>query len=231
MSFQHPMTKLVNREGRKALVMHKSPLHRLFIMSKVQITDILPNPATTELPTQLKKLHTRIEEQGEEVKRQERDWEASVKIYMDGWMKDGVVGVAAVLVREGREDRVLNVHLGLDKEHEVYEVEVLGLQLGLQLLTQEHWVDNAVFFTDSQAAIRTLASGRAEHIAYAFADLNSLSTSVLTKHWGIRINTRWIPGHEGVEGNEKADEVARQAVEEGGSPKEDLRSTCRTESQ
>jgi ribonuclease HI len=218
---EHPMRKLANREGKKAPVMHKSPLHQLFIMSKVQITDILPNPVTTELPTQLKKLHARIEEQREEAKSQERDWEASIKIYMDGSMKDGAVGAAAVLVREGREDRVLKVHLGPDKEHEVYEAEVLG-QLGLQLLAWQHQVDNVVIFTDSQAAIRTLASGRAEHIAYAFADLNSLLTRVLTKHWGIRIDTRWIPGHEGVEGNKKADEVARQAVEEGGSPKKDL---------
>jgi ribonuclease HI len=219
---KHPMRKLVDKEGKKAPVMHRSPLHKLFIMSKVHVTDLALNPATAELPVQLKKMHIGIEDSRDEAKKQEKEWVACIKIYTDGSMKDGVVGAAAVLTREGREDQVLKVHLGPDSEHEVYEAEVLGLQLGLHLLERERWVDDAVIFTDSQAALKTLASGRAEHIAYAYADLNTLLTRVLKKHRGIRIDTQWIPGHEGVEGNEKADEAVRKAVEEGGSPGENL---------
>jgi ribonuclease HI len=207
--------------------MHKSPLHRLFILSKIQVTDFVPKPETAQIPTQLKKLHVGIEERRDEARQQEKDWVACVKIYMDGSMKDGAVGAGAVLVRQGHEDRVLKVHLGPDNEHEVYEAEVLGLQLGLHLLEQERWVDNAVIFTDSQTALKTLNLGKVEHIAYMFADMNSSLTRVLRKHPGIRIDTRWIPGHEGVEGNEKADEVARQVVETGSSPSTDIPSHMR----
>jgi len=40
---------------------------------------------------------------------------------------------------------------------------------------------------------------------------------VRKQHPGIKILIRWTPGHEGIEGNEKADEEAKKAITEGSS--------------
>src|ERR1700720_2935178 len=38
----------------------------------------------------------------------------------------------------------------------------------------------------------------------------------------MRLTLRWVPGHEGVKGNKEADELAKEAVEEGSSDRKDL---------
>jgi hypothetical protein len=42
------------------------------------------------------------------------------------------------------------------------------------------------------------------------------------KHKEMRMTIRWVPGHEGVPGNEEADRAAKQAIEEGSSPNKEL---------
>jgi hypothetical protein len=42
------------------------------------------------------------------------------------------------------------------------------------------------------------------------------------KHKEMRMTIRWVPGHEGVPGNEEADRTAKQAIEEGSSPEKEL---------
>ncbi|KAF8750374.1 Reverse transcriptase (RNA-dependent DNA polymerase) [Rhizoctonia solani] len=61
----------------------------------------------------------------------------TVKIFSDGSMVGGNVGAAAVLIREGKEEVVARKYVGSDREHEVYEAEVVGLILGLELLARE----------------------------------------------------------------------------------------------
>jgi ribonuclease HI len=146
----------------------------------------------------------------------------NVKIFTDGSMKDGKVGTAAVLIREGCEERTLKVCLGLDKEHEVYEVEVIALQLGLQLLLEEPFAQSAAFCIDNQAVLRTIESGKAKLIPYALINLNTLLNKVLKEHRWIQLDTQWIPGHEGVDGSEKVDAAAREAGENGCSGEDDL---------
>ena len=46
-----------------------------------------------------------------------------------------------------------------------------------------------------------------------FADLNLLLGRVLRVHPGLHIDTRWVPGHENIKGNEKADQAAKEAGE------------------
>ena len=42
------------------------------------------------------------------------------------------------------------------------------------------------------------------------------------KHSGLRIKIRWSPGHEGLEGNEKADEQTKKAITDGSSNMEKI---------
>ena len=54
------------------------------------------------------------------------------------------------------------------------------------------------------------------------------------KEWNLKrwckVKFVWTPGHEGIEGNERADEIAKQATEEGSSPRRKLPTFLRRKS-
>ncbi|QRV80136.1 Reverse transcriptase from transposon X-element protein [Ceratobasidium sp. AG-Ba] len=219
----HPLRQLVDREGKHLPAEHRSPLQILFATTEVKVAEYAPKARNNDLRKNLTKLQVTIAKTREEAIEFERTTTADVKIFTDGSMKDGGVGAAAALVRHGAEDRTLKVYLGSDEEHEVYEAEIVGLQLGLRLLETERWpMEDAVVFMDNQAVLRTLMAGKTKQLSNMFADLSSILHRVTNKHGEIRIEARWIPGHEGVEGNERADEEARMAGQGGRSASEAL---------
>jgi ribonuclease HI len=156
------------------------------------------------------------------VKAEERELVADAQVYMDGSIKDGWVGVAVVLVRNGELDKVLKVQLGRDTKHKVYEAELVGLQLALHLIQDTGWIDSVAIFTDNQAVLKALQAGRTERLQNLFADLDLLLGKVLRVHRGLQIDTRWIPGHKNVEGNKKADQAVKEAGDGSVSPQDRL---------
>jgi len=74
--------------------------------------------------------------------------------------------------------------------------------------------DRITIFTDAQAAIRRMATDEPgpgqKHALEARRHIAALQRAAP----GIIIEIRWCPAHEGVEGNEKADEWAKLAAEE-----------------
>ncbi|KAF8761651.1 hypothetical protein RHS01_01199 [Rhizoctonia solani] len=96
----------------------------------------------------------------------------TVKIFSDGSMVGGNVGAAAVLIREGKEEVVARKYVGSDREHEVYEAEVVGLILGLELLARERGAGEAIFFIDNQAVLLTLKAGHTDKLGYLYAHMD-----------------------------------------------------------
>ncbi|QRV77059.1 Reverse transcriptase from transposon X-element protein [Ceratobasidium sp. AG-Ba] len=219
----HPLRQLVDKEGKHLPAEHRSPLHILLSTTEVNIADYEPRARSDDLQKNLAKLQVTIAESRTEAIEFKKTTSTDIKIFTDGSMKDGGVGAAAVLIREGAEDRTLKVYLGSDEEHEVYEAEIIGLQLGLRLLETERWpMEDATIFMDNQAVLRTLTVGKTKQLSNMFADLSSILHRVFRKHGNIQIEARWIPGHEGVDGNEKADEAAREAGQGSRSPRDTL---------
>jgi ribonuclease HI len=76
-----------------------------------------------------------------------------VKVYSDGSAQEGKVGVAAILIRPGKEMRKLHYHLGTADQHTVFEAELVGLLLGLHLIKTEKTRTSYTLGADNQAAL------------------------------------------------------------------------------
>ncbi|KAJ1300203.1 hypothetical protein OPQ81_011951 [Rhizoctonia solani] len=97
---------------------------------------------------------------------------AMVKIFTDVSMVGGHVGAAAVLQREGREPVKSREYVGTDREHEVYQAEVIGLLMGLELLSREKEVTEAAIFIDNQAVVKTTQAGTTKNLGYLYVQID-----------------------------------------------------------
>ncbi|KAF8576305.1 hypothetical protein K439DRAFT_1295061, partial [Ramaria rubella] len=88
-------------------------------------------------------------------------------------------------------------------EHMVYEAELVGLSMGLEIILREEGVKTAAVYMDNQAAIKTMQAasdvGPGQHLKRV---VERAHRDILEKHRGINISTIWVPGHEGIAENE-----------------------------
>ena len=68
----------------------------------------------------------------------------------------GAIGGAAILQWKGHPQSILQLHLGTDKQHTVFEGELIGILLALHLLSSLRLNADAIIYTDNQAAFRAL---------------------------------------------------------------------------
>jgi len=66
--------------------------------------------------------------------------------------------------------------------------------------------------TDNQATILALNNRKQQPGSYLHNEANKMMGKIKRKWPTVDITLRWIPGHEGLEGNEKADEEAKEAT-------------------
>ncbi|KAF8880970.1 hypothetical protein BD779DRAFT_1675634 [Infundibulicybe gibba] len=152
-----------------------------------------------------------------------------IRIYSDGSGIDGKIGAAAVLYRDGIPKHTLRYQLGSDHHHTVYEGEGVGIILGLELLRKEAKgsVTRVRMGVDNQAAITSTASIKPKPAHYLWDMLDKRLNLVMNRHPNAKLAICWMPGHEGIDGNEWADEVAKEASQLGSSPSKDLPATLR----
>ncbi|KAH7918414.1 hypothetical protein BV22DRAFT_1024629, partial [Leucogyrophana mollusca] len=116
-------------------------------------------------------------------------------------------------MREGKEDRTLKYYLGSGEDHTVYEGELVGMLLAMELLrTERHRVGSIAIGIDNQAAIRAAINQKMSPGHYILDYFDKALTRALNKHGLEHITVRWTPGHIGIEGNEKADTLAKEAA-------------------
>ncbi|THC88050.1 hypothetical protein EYZ11_012504 [Aspergillus tanneri] len=102
-----------------------------------------------------------------------------------------------------------------------YTQQNYGVQMGLEMVKRcngmQQWrsyICNGVqIFSDSQAALKALRRPR------LFSGQEILRGCLELLRWceekGIRVTLQWIPAHQGVPGNEAADQLAKQAAQRG----------------
>lgn len=135
-------------------------------------------------------------------------------IYTNGLGYKGGIGAAAYAEDNHKVEHVRCSHLGSDGNHTVFEGEVVGAILALDIVRACPRTRRATIKLDNhQAAIRALASGRGEAGKYLLDLFHTELTSLQSARCSLRIHICWVPGHEGIEGNKRVDIEAKAAAE------------------
>ena len=136
----------------------------------------------------------------------------AVVVYTDGSLLDGVAGAGYVIMYRGRV--VSKRAIGLGRCADVYDGELFALQcaarpafgfaLGLPISGA-----HVYFFADNDAAVRCIlarAPRAGQHHSVVFTDT---AEAFLNMDDTLRLTVEWVPGHEGIFGQEISDEMAK----------------------
>ena len=179
-------------------------------------TEIEQIPVSARNPAKSNRAPIRIDIPQDKDASKQKDQRApeNVKVYSDGSAHNGQVGAAAILIRPGKPKRTLYYHLGSTEEHTVYEAELVGLLLGLQLLkTEKIYGTSCVIGADNHAAIKAIQSELTHPGQYLAANfILTASQMRKKKNKKYTLALRWTAGHTGIEGNEDADAEAKKAA-------------------
>ncbi|GAA5990750.1 hypothetical protein JCM10908_003217, partial [Rhodotorula pacifica] len=136
--------------------------------------------------------------------------------YSDGSLMAGVAG-SGVVLRAERGGKVLWAERsrGLGQHVGIYEAELEGIRIAMSCAPSLLPADYPCTFhilADNQAAVANPLDPRPTPGQSLRLALRTALKELAITHPGARIVVSWIPGHVGVEGNEKADDAAKEAV-------------------
>ena len=149
-------------------------------------------------------------ESKEDALRTAQEWTDQARIvWTDGSrLEDGGVGAAWVWRQDG-EWKGEGIFLGTNKE--VFDAEVYAIHRAVELLNERGEAGQSyTVFSDSQAAIFQVQHeecGPAQALARA-----AVESSYELRARDNEITIRWTPSHQGANGNERADALARAAA-------------------
>ena len=138
---------------------------------------------------------------------------ANIIAYTDGSLTEQGVG-AAVVSPLGRQA----VHIGSPATHTVYAAELRGIEMALTQICNtfgptsqcSHRAYTAIIFTDNQAAIQACSAPGRSSGQYILSEITRTASQLQECGWDIQLY--WLPGHEGIHGNECADTLAKEAA-------------------
>jgi ribonuclease HI len=128
---------------------------------------------------------------------------------------EGKIGTATTLFRAGNPTQTIHFHLGTENEHTVHKAELVGILLGLHLIsTERKGGTTSAIGVDNQAALKVFHSNLRKpghhltrevlHLAYQIQNKRKRSKYILT--------LRWTASHKGIEGNEAVNKEAKKAA-------------------
>ena len=213
---QHPLHRPAKKCANTRTKRHRSTLHDLIQMFNIKPGLMETVAATGGNPASRHKhpFRTDIAKDKEASVIADAEGTEHFKVYSDGSAQEGKVGAAAILIRPGKLPRKLHYHLGTTDEHTVFEAELAGLLMGLQLIKTEKKRTSYALGADNQAALTAVAtpSNKPGHyLAESFLKAAfKLRKANGTANYSLLL--RWTAGHVNIEGNELADKEAKLAA-------------------
>ena len=139
-------------------------------------------------------------------------------IYTDASARDSRLGAAAVILDHQHEIvQSTKMSVGRAQQWTIYTAELIAIHCALRMVAQQRQQlaeqSRSTSFTivsNSKSALQALVkpSNRSgQHIVY---DIIGITAELRRRNVGIHL--LWTPSHQGTPGNEKANELAREAV-------------------
>ena len=181
----------------------RRPTNALAHRGQVESTVLLEEPETLDAVL--------IQEEEAEAKMEAEKTRPGLTMFTDGSrMEDGAAGFAVVW-KNGQTWEGVKAHMGYNQE--AYDAECAALARALESVLGGYVPERVTIFSDAQAAIRRMASDEpGPGQQYACQARRHIATLRRVRP-DITIEIRWCPAHEGIVGNEKADEWAKSAAE------------------
>jgi len=158
----------------------------------------------TTLPEVKKRLRGQViiqeEEQALEEARKERE---GLVLWTAGSRKEDEWVGCAVVWKEGRWNK-RRVHLG--RQEEAFDAEMYAMSEAVKIadeICRERRARRVTIFTDSQVTLRRIQSG--EPGPEQVLALRTMNWESELTDKNIQVKYRWVPAHNGVEGNKEAD--------------------------
>ena len=213
----HETTKGIPRNIENITPAHTTPPWRTDAQDKRYATRLTTNPARRGLTKgeAADEHRTRITQLS-----QDADY---VIIYTDGSTKEkdqeSRSGTGWVLYWKGTERR--NGSEGMGKHANVYDAEMLALLRGLEtaiefqlaMPKENRKQSRIILFADNTSSVASIINekpGSSQHISQKFMET---ATNFLNKNRRASIEVSWVPGHMKIAGNDRADEIAKEATE------------------
>jgi ribonuclease HI len=143
----------------------------------------------------------------------------SLYIYTDGSLlkRSGFQRVGAAAVGYRNRNEVFNLKMGLGGHAEIFDAELAGTMMAAKRAASyvhDHpEITSIHIFTDCSSAISAIHHpkvGAGQHYIHTFSQT---IIYLLTTNPRLSINLTWCPSHSGVQGNERADTLAKEATE------------------
>lgn len=184
----HPLHAEANDAKENQVTTHKSALHRLFQDDTLRVSKYETIETGRQPTAIIPGVTLRIDERDKALEWEETEHNTEVKIYTDGSGYEGNIGASAVLFNGGKKEGELRFHLGTDKEHTIYEGELVGIILANHLLQQHRSIPPDTHFRLDNTTLTPLCpkcnaeSETVEHVLFkcqSYAAKRSVLTTKL----------------------------------------------------